>query len=205
MARRANRFIRRERADAAFHANGDHVPPAHRRPGGRRGMNFAAQFTAAQAVIGFDDNDSARLGASRAVLAAHVYALAVRLDAELASHEETAALFAETEEPGGRRAALVRWLTCMVHAPLDAGTVEYLVLLGHEHVRPRDPVNRIKAKYVVAMVSRVQSLLIGVLCDAIPDATECGGCVVAWCKVLTLHLDTLLSVHSATEGSTHWY
>ena len=86
------------------------------------------------------------------------------------------------------------WLVAAVADPLDATTALYLASVGHAHVRRESPVGRVKARYLLATMSRVQALLVAILANATSDPKELGACASAWSKQLMIHLDLLLSV-----------
>jgi len=212
--RRGDRFVRRPRTSSAEPTdNGPASADQLARPsyplaaptGRRRRHNFAAQLGSARDLIGLDSKGDDLVSSSALLISPHLDHFADHLDAELRSRPETAAIFVEVEGSITRRDALRRWLTCVVEQPLDSVTADYVAAIAHNHIRPMDPSNRVKARYMVNLISQVRTLIIETLTVAILERVELSECVEAWCKLLTIHLDMLLSVYAATEGSPHWY
>ena len=182
---------------------------SRRRPGSQP---FGARLEATCASVGITAEDDVYIQTSRPLVAAHVDDVADEIYRHLRTRPELAAQFSDHRGAVDRgrlaahRVEVREWLVSVVNDPLDAETGEYLAHLGHAHVRPRnDPELQMKARYLVETVARVQVLFLDVLARAYADPEELAKCVAAWSRRLMVHLDILLAVYSATQGTPHWY
>ena len=182
---------------------------ARRRPGSQP---FGARLEATCASVGVTAEDDVYIQSSRDFVAGHVDAIADEIYRHLRARPELSTQFTDH---GGRidqdrlaahRDDVREWLACVVNDPLDADTGEYLAHLGHAHVRPRhDSELQLKARYLVDTVARVQVLFLDILSRGYSAPEEFARCAAAWTRRLMVHLDLLLAVYSATQGTPHWY
>jgi len=100
------------------------------------------------------------------------------------------------------RDAFTEWLFCIMDDPLDAETGEYLATIGHAFARSD---GQLKARYLVETVARVQTLFQQTFAREYADRETLAACSAAWSRRLMVHLDVLLAVYSATQGTPHWY
>lgn len=173
---------------------------------------FGARLEAACASVGVTAEDDVYIQMSRPLIAVHVEAMADEMYRHLRGRPELAAQFADRrgdvdqERLAAHRNDVLDWLLCVVEDPLDAETGEYLAHLGHAHVRPRyEPELQMKARHLVEMVTRVQVRFIEILARGYGDPEQYSRCAAAWSRRLMVHLDVLLAVYSATQGTPHWY
>jgi hypothetical protein len=186
------------------------------RPKGRRArQQFAARLAATCALIGYTEEDGARVRATGEVIRAHAGAVADVVYEQLLSRPETAVHFVRDGSRGGRggRAyvaersdALQAWLRLAVEAPLDEELAAHLAGIGRSHTaRGGDPGVRVKGRFLLAAMSVVQAALADVLAREAESPREAARTIAAWNKLLMVHLDLLLAVYGAAEGNPHWY
>ena len=220
---RAQRYVRRRRVwpgaspEQVESTDGTSLPasalPAGNAPlqGRRRRSHFDERLDATRQLVGLTPEDEACIDDSRSPIAAHIGDVADDVYRGLLAQPETAAHFADARGviDGGqiamRRETFEEWLRSVVDNPLDAETAEYLASVGHAHVRPEHTEHRIKARYLVSTISRVQALFTVILSGSYSEPEKLGRYVTAWNKRLMIHLDLLLAVYGATESTAHWY
>ena len=174
-------------------------------------QHFDERIAVTQELIDYTPEDEAQIDATSSLLQPHIRVVTERIYRELLSHPEASAPFRDDagaidcEHVSVRQHAFEEWLYAVVCDPLDAATADYVASVGLAYVRHERPGARIKARYLLAIVSRVQVLFVAILADAIPDPKELAAATAAWCKQLMIHLDVLLAVYGSTESSAHWY
>jgi Protoglobin len=223
MQQRAQRYVRRRRAWLG--ATSDSEEPAagsHRPTGGasgaesalrgrRRRSPFNERLEATTGLVGFTQEDQAWIDESRAPLSAHVSDVAHDVYRGLLAEPETAVHFAnarsaiDREQVAMRQETFEDWLRSVIDDPLDDETTAYLAAVGHAHVRREHAESRIKARYLVSTISRVQTLFTTILVHSYSDPEKLARCAAAWSKRLMIHLDLLLAVYGSTESTAHWY
>ena len=182
-------------------------------PGGRRrGKGLAQRLAVARELIGYAEEDEQLVYASRGTLVAHSDVIVGAVYGHLLSHQETATHF---ERPDGHTdrdtvqahdASLREWLVVAIEAPLDAQLSAYLLEVGRAHTgRGREPRARVEARYLLATIGFLHAEIIRVLEGAIDDRTTLVASVIAWGKLLMIHLDLFLAVYASAEGTAHWY
>ena len=160
----------------------------------------------------YSQEDEDRVRATRAILLPRAEAIAGAVYSNLLVHPETAGYFSEPGgEPDGahlqRRAeTLMAWLRAAIESPLDEETARYLASVGRAHTRRSERMGSpVKGRYLLTTVCFVQTALIGLLDERIPDRQELLATIAAWNKLLMIHLDLFLAVYSAGERSARWY
>ncbi len=178
----------------------------------RRTQAFATQLAATRALVGFDERDEELVAATRDVVAASAGDVADKFYAHLLAHRETASAFTradgriDRELVAARHESLREWLTAAVEAPLDERLAAYLAGIARAHTgRGAGKGARVKARYMVAAMSFLQTSLIAVLGVSGLGADELLETVSAWNKLLMIHLDLFLAVYGGAGGTAHWY
>ena len=222
MQQRSQRYVRRQRGWIGQGAGsqdpggeeGVLVTEAVRKSvlrGRQRRSHFGKRLDTTSAIVGMTPDDQAWIAKSQAHITPHIAEVAEDVYRALLSRHETAAYF--TNERGAidraqvamRREAFEEWLHAVVEDPLDEETAEFLASVGRAHARPEGAGDRIKARYLLGTISRVQSSFLAILSSKIAEPAALAACSAAWCKRLLIHLDLLLAVYGATESTAHWY
>jgi hypothetical protein len=178
------------------------------KPKGRRSrQQFAARLEATRALVGYTEEDEARVQATREAVLTQAEAIANTVYERLLSRPETAAQFThDGVRPDRAYVAFQEWLRLAVEAPLDERLAAHLAGIGRTHTaRGGDPGVRVKGRYLVAAMSVVQTVLAGLLAEAGGDPRDVAAAIAAWNKLLMVHLDMFLAVYGAAEGNPHWY
>ena len=178
----------------------------------RRTQAFATQLATTRLLVGFDEHDEALVAATRGVVAASAGDVAEKFYAHLLAHRETASAFTradgriDRELVAARHDSLRAWLIAAVEAPLDERLAAYLAGIARAHTgRGTSKGARVKARYMVAAMSFLQTSLIAVLGVSGLDADTLLETISAWNKLLMVHLDLFLAVYGGAGGSAHWY
>jgi len=181
--------------------------------GGRRAkQSFAQRLATTCKLVGYAREDAVRVQATRDVLSPWADAIARAVYEHLLAHPETAVQFIDADgrpdrgHLAERSASLKGWLRTAIEAPLDEHTASYLADIGRAHTKrgSRDGV-RVQGRYLVAMMSFLQTALLAPLDAAIADRAEMVATIAAWNKLLMIHLDLFLAVYGGAEGNPHWY
>lgn len=222
MQQRSQRYVRRRRGwlgttsgndapeNAGEHLNGSRRAESAPR-GRRRRSHFDERLDTTSAIVGLTPEDDACIAESRATIASQIPQVADDVYRALLSRPETAAYFTNAQgvvdsaQVTMRREAFEDWLHAVVEDPLDEETAAFLASVGRAHARGEETGGRVKARYLLGTISRVQSSFLTILADTIADPKTLGACSAAWCKRLSIHLDLLLAVYGSTESSAHWY
>ena len=180
--------------------------------GRKNAAGFGRRLEAMRALIGYTPADEALVHATREIISARADAIAEAAYAHLLSRPETATFFLnsdglpDTRYLAARRKELMAWLARAMQDPLDDELSSYLARVGRAHTkRGGDPNVHVKARYLLATMSYLQTALAGRLSAEIPDGALCAAAIAAWDKLLMLHLDAFLSVYDSAEGTPHWY
>jgi len=221
MQQRSQRYVRRQRtwigqapgSQASAGEEGRASEPEGKTVlrGRQRRSQFSKRLDTTSALIGLTPDDEAWIAKSQADIASHIPQVAEDVYRALLSHPETTAYFTNTRgaidraHVAMRREAFEDWLHAVVEDPLDEETGDFLASVGRAHARPEGGGDRIKARYLLGTISRVQSSFLAILASAIADPAALAACSTAWCKRLLIHLDLLLAVYGATESTAHWY
>ena len=178
----------------------------------RRGQGFAQRLASTREFVGYTEEDEHLVRASRETVSAHSDVIVRAVDAYLLSHQETAVHFARADGRTDREtveahdASLKEWLMMAIEAPLDAQLSTYLAEVGRAHTgRGREPQARVEARHLLATMSFLHTELIGVLEGAIDERKRLIATILAWSKLLMIHLDLFLAVYASAEGTAHWY
>lgn len=182
-------------------------------PRGRRSkQSFTQRLDSARTLIGYTAEDEARVKATRDVLLPQADAIADAVYEYLLSHPETAVHFTQPDgrpdraHLSARADSLKAWLKMAIEAPLDDQLSAYLAGIGRAHTRRGgSPVARVRGRYLVVTMSFVQTALVGLLDPAIGDRGELLATIIAWNKLLMIHLDMFLAVYGSAEANPHWY
>lgn len=181
--------------------------------GGRsRGPDFNRHLATTRELVGYTDEDEARIHATRDVLLPQAGALADSVYGHLLSHPETAVhLTLPDGRPdhahlAARTDSLKTWLQTLIEEPLDERIVSYAAGVGRAHTRRggKSP-RRVNGRYLVVTMSFVLAAVAPLLEEAIADRRELVATIAAWNKLLTIHLDLFLAVYGSAEGNPHWY
>lgn len=181
--------------------------------GGRnRGPDFNRRLAATRELVGYTEGDEARVHATRATVLASADAIADSVYRHLLSHPETAVHLTlpdgrpDRAHLAARTDSLKAWLQTLVEAPLDERVVSYAAGVGRAHTRRggKSP-RRVNGRYLVVTMSFVLAAVAPLLEEAIADRRELVETIVAWNKLLTIHLDLFLAVYGSAEGNPHWY
>jgi hypothetical protein len=222
MQQRSQRYVRRQRGWIG-QAAGSQASAGEGRVGAtetdgksvlrgrRRRSQFGERLNTTSAIVGLTPEDEAWIAKSQANIAPHIPQVVEDVYHALLSRPETAAYFTSVQgtidraQVAMRRESFEEWLHAVVEDPLDEETAAFLASVGRAHVRAGGTGDRIKARYLLATISRVQSSFLAILANSIADPAALGACSAAWCKRLFVHLDLLLAVYGSTESTAHWY
>ncbi len=178
----------------------------------RRTQGFVTQLATTRALVGFTEADEVLVGATREVVLGAVDGIVDAFYSHLLAHPETASAFTQAdgridrELVATRHESLREWLIAAVEAPLDERLATYLAGAARVHTgRGAGKGVRVKARYMVAAMSFLQTSLIGVLGVSGLDAEVLLETVSAWSKLLMIHLDLFLAVYGGAGGTVHWY
>jgi len=151
------------------------------------------------AFVGLGDADIAMIRRTAPQVLAHADALTTALYDHFLEFPASARFF--VREDGSpdrarierRKHSLARWLTEVASVPTEHGIVYHLlgVALSHSH-RAQRPGGTIPLPLMVGAMSLTQTALAGVLRAGLPDVRESLDAVVAWNKLLLVHLNVLL-------------
>ena len=222
MQQRSQRYVRRQRgwieqvsgSQASVGDEGMRATEAERKSalrGRQRRSQFSKRLDTTSAVVGLTPEDQAWIAKSQAHITPHIPEVAEDVYRALLSRPETAAHFANAQgaidhaQVAMRREAFEDWLHAVVEDPLDEQTAEFLASVGRAHARLEGAGDRIKARYLLGTISRVQSSFLAILASSIAEPAALAACSAAWCKRLLIHLDLLLAVYNSTESTPHWY
>jgi len=184
-----------------------------RAPRGRRNAaGFGRRLDAMRVLIGYTPADEALVYRTREIVSAHADAIAEAAYAHLLARPETAAFFEkaagvpDTGYLATRKKELKSWLARAMQDPLDDELCGYLARVGRAHTkRGGDPNVHVKARYLLATMSFLQTALAGLLAGEIADRALCVATIAAWDKLLMMHLDVFLSVYDSAQATPHWY
>lgn len=159
----------------------------------------AARVALAARLIGFSDADAALVRETAAPVAAVREAAAAAVYDHLLSIPETARWF---QHPDGRpdqdalaerRRTLADWLALVASADLSEDTAQALVRIGRMHATSAaTPAGPVPASLIAATIAFAQGAVAGVLRDALGPERALDA-VLAWNKLLALHLDLMLA------------
>jgi len=172
--------------------------------------DFARRLATSRRLVGYTSSDEALVHASRAALRPRAGAIARTLYAHLVAQPETAAPFTlpdgrlDRGHLDAREETMAAWLTAAIDAPPDAALAARLARIGQAHIRPERGA-RVAGRYLVIMMSFLQTAIIAELERDAADPSALPATAAAWNKLLMIHLDLLLAVYDAAEGSPHWY
>lgn len=189
------------------------APDSKRALGGRsRGPDFKRRLASTRALVAYGDEDEARVHATRHILLPHAEAMADAVYRHLLSHPETAVYFTlpdgrpDRAHLAARAESLTAWLQTLFEAPLDERMADFAAGVGRAHVRPAGPDGRsVKGRYLVVTMSIVLAAIGSLLEADIADREELVASIMAWDKLLTVHLDLFLAVYGSAESNPHWY
>jgi hypothetical protein len=102
-----------------------------------------------------------------------------------------------------RRASLSAWLRFMAREPDDAELAAWLMKTGRAHGRRGKGTGRIRARYIVAIVSVARDCVNDILMKNVGRDDD-HRATRAWGRMLMVHLDLLLAVMAAGETAS-WY
>ncbi len=185
------------------------MSPERRR---RTRQNVDLRLESSRARIEYGEDDEALVRATRDLILPHADTIAAAVYDHLLNHRETAAYFTTPDgmpdraHLNAREASLKEWLLFAIEAPLDEQAATYLTQVGLAHAgRGRRGPPGVKGRYMVSTMSFVQTALVGLLEPQIADRTELLATIVAWSKLLMVHLDLFLAAYSSAERNPHWY
>jgi hypothetical protein len=164
-----------------------------------------ARLERSAALIGYGHADAKAVRGTREILQPSAERIVERVRERLAAHPETAPY---ADDPaacfGGADAGMGRWFELALSGTADEWTATFLAEAGRAHTRRRRE-SRINARYLVFAMEMLRQAVIDELRDGMGDDAARRSAEVAWAKLMTLHLDLMLSVYSGSEANTHWY
>lgn len=162
--------------------------------------------------VGFTAGDWAAIRSSTEVLVPRLPALLDALYEHLLSFDDTRRIFAD---PGGRvdplylavrKQHLVGWVRATVSAGPDTRRefANYLNVIGRRHTGAAgDPGRAVPPRYLVGLVSVVQTTISEALFEALPDdPARALGYSLAWGKMLMIQLEMFLK--NVAPQWPHW-
>jgi hypothetical protein len=162
--------------------------------------------------VGYTAEDEARVRATGEILLPQADAIAGAVYRHLLSHPETAVYFTlpdgrpDRAHLAERADSLKAWLKSVIEAPLDDRAASYAASVGRAHAqRGGRSARRVKGRYMVVAICFCVSAFASMLEEAIPDRQELVATIVAWNKLLTIHLDLFLAAYGSAAGNPHWY
>lgn len=180
--------------------------------GRRRGPDFERRLASTRALVAYTADDEASVRATRDILLPHADALVDGVYRHLMAHQETASYFTlpdgrpDRAHLAERADSLKTWLQTIIEAPLDERMTSYAAGIGRTHNRRGGRASRrVKGRYMVATMTFVLAAIAPLLEEAIDDRRELVATIVAWDKLLTVHLDLFLAVYGSAESNPHWY
>lgn len=180
--------------------------------GDRGRAQFGVRLLRTRAIIGFTRKDEAAVTATAPKMVANAEQIVKRVYSRLLREPETAEHFHREGESIDaphlveRRNTLQEWLRMAANAPMDDRLAEYLAEVGRAHSRRGGRRGgRVRGRYLLLMMSIIEEEIVQTLRGQGTDPPGTVDAVMAWHKLLAIHLDMLLAAYSGVEGNAHWY
>ena len=178
----------------------------------RRAQHFVENVARARALVGYTPEDEQLVKVSAGAVLPHADEVARALYQHLLSRPETALYFTladgrpDSAHIAARVDSLKAWLLHVIDSPLDERAVQYAAGVGQAHVRRSEGGSpSVKGRYMVASMAFLLAALTPFMADVIDDRRDLASTIVAWDKLLTIHLDLFLAVQASAAKTPHWY
>ena len=178
--------------------------------GGRRQSMFAARLLRMRELIGYGDDDAETVRRTLQLLDGHTEEIVERAYGRLLKHPETMAYFSgadgviDARELSRRKASLRSWISMVLTGEADDTVASFLSEAGRAHTRRGGETSvQVRGRYLLVMTGIIFEEVATTL--ASEPGHESTPALIAWNKVLMLHLDVLLAVLDAAQGANHWY
>jgi hypothetical protein len=191
----------------SFGKQGHQPAPDTSKRGRERLQQFGRRLEATSQTLGFTERDQERVNETRHLIEPHIAEFADEIQRRTPSNLPTPidANMARNLQVL-RTDALAAWIALVVRSMPNRETGVRAASLARDQIRPAGG-SALSAKggALLMYAALLQALCAAVLGESLLDPTQLTEATSAWCKLIMVHLDALLSVHSSMAAIPRWY